>query len=154
MWHAAVILVVCNPDRGVCLLVRQRPRWCAPGGARWRSRRVLLAEDVQPLNVGAVPSVTRPDILGNQGAQCLERDVVGLGFARRRSCAEGVWPSAKWASMQLCDARAAEALQLLGAAAAKVMPKKPGVVVVDYFQHGFRTCSQAPEDVGLQRQAS
>ena len=67
--------------------------------ARWRRRRVLLAEDVQPLNVGAVPSVTRPDILGNQGAQCVEREVVGLGFARRQSCAEGVRPSANWAGM-------------------------------------------------------
>ena len=63
----------------------------------------------------------------------MEREVVGLGFARRRSCAEGVRPSAKWAGMQLRDARAAEPVQLLGVAAAEVMPKERGVVVVDYF---------------------
>ena len=40
--------------------------------------------------------------------------------------------SAKWAAMQLRDARAAEPVQLLGAAAAEVMPKERGVVVVDY----------------------
>ena len=77
-WRVVIMFVVWNPDLGVCPLVWQRPRSCAPGGARWRCRRVLLAEDVQPLNVGAVPSVTRPDILGNQDAQCVEREVVGL----------------------------------------------------------------------------
>ena len=127
------MFVVWNPDRGVCLLVWQRPGWCAPGGARWRCCRVLLAEDVQTLNVGAVPSVTRPDIPGTQGAQSVGRAVVGLGFARRRSCAEGVRPSAKRAGRQVHDARAAEPVQLLGAAAAEVMPKERGVVVVDYF---------------------
>ena len=127
------MFVVWDPDRGVCPLFWQRPHWCVPGGPRWRCRRVLVAEDVQPFNVGAVPRVTRPDILGNQGAQCVEREVVGLGFARRRSCAEGVRPSAKWAGMQVHDARAAEPVQLLGAAAAEVMPKERGVVVMEYF---------------------
>ena len=63
----------------------------------------------------------------------MEREVVGLRFTRRRSCAEGVWPSAKWAGMQVSDARAADPVQLLGAAAAEDMPKERGVVVVDYF---------------------
>ena len=114
------------------------PRLAAPRLVRARGGevavpRVLLAEDVQPLNVGAVPCVTRPDILGNQGAQCVEREVVGLGFARRRICAEGVLPSANGESMQLRDPRAAEPVQLLGAAAAEVMPKERGVDVNDYF---------------------
>ena len=127
------MFLVWNPDRGVFLPVWQRPRWCAPGRAEWRCRRVLLVEDVQPRNIGAVPSVSCPDILGNQGAQCVEREVVGFGFARRRSCAEGVRSSAKWAGMQVCHALAAEPVQLLGAAAAEVMPKEPGVVVVHSF---------------------
>ena len=126
------MFVVWDPDRGVCPLVWQRPRWCAPWGARWRCRQVLVAEDVQPFNVGAVPCVTRSDILGNQGAQCVEREVGGLGFARRRTCAEGVRPSAKWAAMQVRDPRAAEPVQLPGAAAAEVMPKERGVVLVEY----------------------
>ena len=131
------MFVVWNQESGGFLSVWQRPCWCAPGGAGWRCRWVLLAEVIQPRNVGAVPSVGvrgRPDILGNQGAQCVERQVVGLGYARRRSCAEGVRLSAKGAGMQVCDARAAEPVQLPGAAAAGVMPKDRGVVVVDYFQ--------------------
>ena len=104
-----------------------------PGGAGCWCRRVLLAEGIQQHNVGAVPSIRCRDILGHQGAQYVERDVVGLGFARRRSCAEGVRPSAKWAGMQVCDALAAEPVQLLGAAAAEVMPKEPGLFVIDYF---------------------
>ena len=101
--------------------------------ARWPCCRVLLAEAVQPLTVGAVPCVTRPDILGNQGAQCVEHEVIASGFAWQQSCAEEVRPSAKWAGMQLRDTRAAEPVQLLGAAAAEVMLKDRGVVVVDYF---------------------
>ena len=101
--------------------------------ARCRCRRVLVAEDVRPFNVGAVPRVTRTDILGNQGAQCVEREVVGLCFARWRSCAEGVRPSAKWAGMKVRDAPAAEPVQLLGAAAAEVMPRERGVVLVEYL---------------------
>ena len=112
---------VCSPEPRLWGLP---PHLAAPTlvrarGARWRCSRVLLAEDVQQLNVGAVPSVGQPDILGIQGAQCVEREVVGLGFAWRRSCAEGVLPSAKWAGMQLRDARAAEPVQLLAAAAAE-----------------------------------
>ena len=126
------MFLVWNPDRGVFLPVWQRPRWCAPGRAEWRCRRVLLVEDVQPRNVGAVPSVRCPDLLGNQDAQYVEREVVGFGFARRRSCAEGVRSLAKWAGMQVCNALAAEPVQLLGAAAAEVMPKEQSVVVVDY----------------------
>ena len=115
-------------------LIWQRQRWCAPGGARWRCCRVLLAEDDQPLNVGAVPGITRPDILGNQSAQCVECEVVRLGFARQRSCAEGLRPSARWAGMQVCDAQAAEPVQMLGAAAAEVMPKERGVVLLEHFR--------------------
>ena len=130
------MFVVWNPERGVFLPVWQRPRLCAPGKAGWRCRRVLLAEDIQPSNVGAVPSVSVggcPDIPGNQPAQRVERKVVGLGFARRQGRAEGVCPSAKLAGMQLGDALAAEPVQRLGAAAAKVMPRELGVVVPDYL---------------------
>ena len=42
-----------------------------------------------------------PDILGSQGAQRVQREIVGLGFARRRSCAEGLPPSEKRAGMPL-----------------------------------------------------
>ena len=72
-----------------------------------------------------------PDILGNQGAQRLEREVVGLGFAWRQSCAEGVRPLAKWAGMQVGEARAAEPVQRFGPAEAEVIPKERAVVVVD-----------------------
>ena len=92
------MFVVWNPDPGVFLPVWQRPRCCAPGGARWRFRLVLLAEDIQPRNVGAEPFVGVggcPDVLGNQDAQRVEREVVSLGFARQQRCAEGVCPSAK-----------------------------------------------------------
>ena len=75
----------------------------------------------------------RPDILGNEGAQCVEREVVGLCFARRRICAEGVRPSANWAGMRVPDARAAEPVQPRGAAAAEVMAKERGVVLVQYL---------------------
>ena len=126
------MFVVWNVDRGVCPLVWQRARLCVPGGARWRCRQVIVAEDVQPFNVGAVPRVMHPDILGNQGAQCVEHEVVGLCFAQRRSCAAGVRPSAKWAGMKVRDASAAEPVQLLGAAAAEVLPKEQGVVLDGY----------------------
>ena len=99
----------------------------------WRCRRVVVAEDVQQFNVRAVPRVMRPHILSNQGAQCVEREVVGLCFRRRQSCAEGVRPSAKWAGMKVRDAPAAEPVQLFGAAAAEVMPKEQGVVLVEYL---------------------
>ena len=46
---------------------------------------------------------------------------------------KGVRPSAKWAGMLVRDARAEEPVQLLGAAAAGVMPKERGVVVVECF---------------------
>ena len=128
------MFVVWNPDRRVRPLVWRPQRWCSPGGARWRCRQVLVTEDVQPLNVGAVPCVTRPDILVNQGAQCVEREVVGSGFARRQSCAEGVRRSAEWAGMQLREAQAAEPVHLLGAAAAEFMFKEWGVVVVDRYR--------------------
>ena len=42
-------------------------------------------------------------------------------------------PSAKLAGMKVCDARAAEPVQLLGAAAAEVMPKERGAVLVEYL---------------------
>ena len=75
----------------------------------------------------------RPDMLGNQGAQCVEREVVRMCFAWRRSCAEGMRPSAKWAGIKVRDAPAAESVQLLGSAAAEVMPKEPGAVLVEYL---------------------
>ena len=78
---AAIMFVAWNPDRGVVLLVWQRPRWCVPGGAGSRCRQVLLAADIRPCNVGAVSSVgvgECPDILGSQPAQRVGHEVVGL----------------------------------------------------------------------------
>ena len=92
------MFIVWNPDLGVFLPIPQLPRWCAPGGAGWRCRRVVLAEGIQPRKVGAVPTFGVrgcPDVLGNQPAQRVEREVVGLGFARRQGCAQGVRLSAK-----------------------------------------------------------
>ena len=135
-WHATVMFVVWNPDRGFFLPVWQPPRWCAPGGARRRCRRVLLAEDIQPCIVGAIPSVGVGGswhVLGNQPAQPVEREVVGVGFSQWRGCAEGLRPSAKWAGMQPGDALAAELVHPFGAAAAEVMPKERGVEVFDFF---------------------
>ena len=43
-------------------------------------------------------------------------------------------PSAKWAGMKVRDARPAEPAQLPGAAAAEVMPKEQGAVLVEYLQ--------------------
>ena len=146
------MFVVWNPDRRVFLPVWQRPRWCAPGGAGWRCCRFLRAEDIQPRKVGAVPSVGVggcPDVLGNQPAQRVEREVVGLGFARWRGCAEGVRPSAKSAGMQLGDARAAEPVQCFGAAAAEVMPKERGVVIPDYFWSDIARVPRSPRMWGF-----
>ena len=128
------MFVVRDVNRGVRPLVSQRPCWSAPGGAGWRCRRVLVAEDVRPLNVGGVPRAIVPNILGNQGAQCVEREVVGLCFVWRQSCAEWMQPSAKWADMKVLDARAAEPVQLLGPAAAEVMPKERSAVLVEYLR--------------------
>ena len=129
-WRVVIMFVVWDVNRGVRLLDWQRPCWCAPGGAGWWCRRILVAEDVQPLNVRAVRGVIVPDILLNQGAQCVEWDVVGLCFAWRRSCAEWMRPSAKWADMKVRDARAANQVQLPGAAADEVMPKERSAVLV------------------------
>ena len=120
-------------NRAVRPLDWQRPCWCAPGGAGWRCRRVLIAEDVQPFNVGAVHRAIVSDILGNQGAQCVQREVVRLCFGWRRSCAEWMRPPAKWADMKVREARAAEPVQLLGPAAAEVMPKERSAVLVEYL---------------------
>ena len=91
------MFVIGDVNRGVRPLDWQRPYWCAPGGAGWRCRQVLVGEDVQPLNVRAVPRAIVSNILLDQGAQCVEREVFGLCFARRRSCAEWMRSSAKWA---------------------------------------------------------
>ena len=57
------------------------------GGCRW----VLVGEDVQPLDVGAVlPRAVVPDGLLDQSPQRLECEVFVLRFARRRSRAESV----------------------------------------------------------------
>ena len=120
---------------GGCNVRTVEPRSWGPRAtlAAPRLVRARGGGDVQPRNVGVVRPVRSPEILGNQGAQCVEREVVGLGFARRRSCAEGLRPSAKGAGMQVCVALAAEPVQLLGTAAAEVMPKERGVIVVDYY---------------------
>ena len=146
------MFVVWNPDRGVFLPVWQRPRWCAPGEAGWWCRRVLLAEDMRPRNVRAVRSFCVggcPDVLGNQPAQRVEHEVVSLGFARRRGCADGVRPSAEWAGMQMGDARAAESVQRFGAAAAGVMPKERGVLVPDYFPADVARVPRSPQMWGF-----
>ena len=49
------MFVVGDVNRGDRPLGWQRPCWCAPGGAGWRCRRVLVGENVQPPNVGAFP---------------------------------------------------------------------------------------------------
>ena len=90
-----------------------------------------VGEDVQPLNVGAVPPrAIVPDVLLDQVAQCVEPEVFGLCFAWRQSCAEPMRSSAKWALPQVRDARASEPVQLLGAAAAEVMPTERSAVFV------------------------
>ena len=92
---------------------------------------VLFGEDVQPLDVRAVlPRAVVPDVLPDQSAQCLECEVFVLQFARRRSCAESMRSPAEWARPQVRDARAAELVQLLSAAAAEAMPTKRGAVFV------------------------
>ena len=106
----------------------------APVGARQGGR-------VGGVNVRAVPRAIVSDILGNQGAQCVERELVGLCFAWRRSYAEWMRPSGKWADMKVCDARAAEPVQLLGSAAAEVMPKERSDVLVEYLLADFARVS-------------
>ena len=101
------------------------------GGCRW----VLVAEDVQQLNVGAaLPRAVVPDVLPDQSPQRLECEVFVFRFARRRSRAVSVRSPAEWARAQVRDARAAEPVQLLCAAAAEVMPAK-GVAVVVVHRH-------------------
>ena len=70
------------------------------------------------------PRAIAPDVLPDQSAQCLECEVFVLRFARRRSCVESMRSPAEWARPQVRDAGAAEPVQLLGAAAAEVMPTK------------------------------
>ena len=97
------------------------------GGCHW----VLVGEDVQPLDIGAVlPCAVVPDILPDQRPQRLECEVFVLRFARRQCRAESVRSPAEWARPQVRDARAAEPVQLLRAAAAEVMPAKGVAVVV------------------------
>ena len=101
------------------------------GGCRW----VLIGEDVQPLDVeAAFPRAVPPDVLPDQSPQRLECEVFVLRFTRRHSRAESVRSPAEWARPQVCDARAAEPVQLLRAAAAEVMPAK-GVAVVVVHLH-------------------
>ena len=101
------------------------------GGCRW----VLVGEDVQPLDVGAVlPRAVVPDILPDQSPQRLECEVFVLRFVRRRRRAESVRSLAEWARPQVRDAPAADPVQLLRAAAAEVMPAK-GVAVVVVHLH-------------------
>ena len=49
------MFAVRDVNRGVRPLGWQRPCWCAPGGAGWRCREVLIGQDLKPLNVGAAP---------------------------------------------------------------------------------------------------
>ena len=101
------------------------------GGRGWWCRRLLVSEDVQPLDIGAVlPPAVVSDVLPDQSAQCLGCEVFVLRFARRRSCAESMRSPAEWARPQVRDARAAEPVQLLSAATAEVMPMKRVAVFV------------------------
>ena len=101
------------------------------GGYRW----VLVGEDVQPLGVGAVLSrAVVPDVLPDHSPHRLECEVFVLRLPRQRSRAESVRSPAEWALPQVRDARAAEPVQLLRAAAAEVMPAK-GVAVVVVHLH-------------------
>ena len=134
-WCVFVVLVVGDVNRGVRVGVWQRPGWCAPGGAGGVCRWVFVGEDVQPLDAGAVlPRAVVPDVLPDQSPQRLECEVFVLRFARRQSRAESVRSPAEWGRPQVRDARAAEPVQLLRAAAAKVMPAK-GVAVVVLHLH-------------------
>ena len=54
-------------------------------------------------------------------------------FALRQSCAEWMRLSTKWADIKVRDARAAEPVELLGSAAAKVMPKERRAVLFEYL---------------------
>ena len=129
-WRVVVVLVVGDVNLGVRVRVWQRPGWCAPGGVVGGCRWILVGEDVQPLDVGAVlPRAVVPDILPDQIPQRLECEVFVLRFARRQSRAESVRSPAEWARPQVRDARAAEPVQLLRAAAAEVMPAKRVAVV-------------------------
>ena len=57
------------------------PRLVRARGAGGKCRWVLVGEDVHPLNVGAAPPrAIVPDVLLDQGAQCVEREVFGLRF--------------------------------------------------------------------------
>ena len=101
------------------------------GGAGGCCRQVLVSEDVQPLNVGAVlPRAVVPDVLPDQSAQRLECEVFVLRFARRQSRAESMQSPAEWARPQVRDARAAEPVQLSSAAAAEIMSTKRVAVFV------------------------
>ena len=80
------------------------------------------------------PRAIVPDVLPDQSAQRLECEVFVLRFARRRSCAEGMQSPAEWARLQVRDARAAEPVQLLSAAAAEVMPTKRVAVFVVHLR--------------------
>ena len=117
-----------SPSRSIHVGARHRGRG---GGAARSSTPRTSSHVTSGLSPPSASGVSR--LLGNPPAQCVECEVVGFDFARRRGCAEGVWPSAKWAGMQLGDARVTEPVQHFGAAAAEVMPKERGVVVPDYF---------------------
>ena len=75
-----------------------------------------------------------------------------LRFAQRQSCAEGMQSPAEWARPQVRDARAAEPVQLLSAAAAEVMPTKRVAVFVVHLaadSNGFpgRGCGASPSGI-------
>ena len=108
----------------------------APVGARQGGRGggVAWFSSVKTSNHSTLglppPRAIVQDALLDQSAQCVEYEVFGVRFARRLSCAEGMRSPAKWARPQVRDARAAEPVQLLGAAAAEVMPTELVAVFV------------------------
>ena len=77
------------PGTGSAQVGARQGGWCC---------RVLVAGDVHPLNVRALPCCAFvADVLLDQGAQCVVREVFNLRFVRRRSCAESMRSPAKWA---------------------------------------------------------
>ena len=128
-WRVVVVFVVGNLNCGVRLRVWQRPGWCAPGGAGQGG--VAGSSSVRTSN-HSTSGLSSLSPWFQTFCRIRVRSV--LRFARRQSRAESVRSPAEWARPQVRDARAAEPVQLLRAAAAEVMPAK-GVAFVVVHLH-------------------
>ena len=92
------MFVVGDVNRGVRSGTGSAQVGARQGGRGGWCRRVLVGEDVHPLNVGAVPPCAIVSVvLLVEGARLVECEVFSLRFARRRSCAESMLSPAKWA---------------------------------------------------------